>query len=147
VIALEGSCVEALGEGHPGEEPTIGSGPPHSGGEVLLDAGEHEVALVPIGREHPGDVGFDVESGEVCRGRPHVERPVLGVGGELEQTELLADLGLGEHPSQAQAGRENLGEAPKMDDPPTGVEALDAGQPLPVVTQLAVGRVLEDHDV
>ena len=102
---------------------------------------------MPVGRQHPRDVALDVVPTEVGGRGPHVEGAVLGVRGELEERELLADLRLRERPAEAQPGREDLREAAEVHDPAGGVQALDRRQPLPLVPQFAVGGVLEDDDV
>ena len=75
----------------------------------------------------------------------------LGEGRALQVGRLLEHPGPGREarrqhePAEAQRRREDLREAPGVDDP-LGVERAQGGQPVPVVAQQPVGVVLDDGD-
>ena len=149
-VALEGRDVEPRREGHPGEQAAAGPGSRWSpAGKCSSRRGEHQVALVPVGRQHVGDVRLDVVAAQVGRGRAHVERAVLGVGGELEQARASRGAPRASPgPSRGAArARGSSRSCPGARPGPSVSRLFDRRQPLTLVAQLAVGRVLEDDDV
>ena len=125
LVPHEGRRVEPVRERQPGEQPAVGTGPGDAGGERLLDDAEHEVALAPVGGTDPPDVLVEVVTIQVGGGGGHVQGAALGVRRELEEPEPGDDLAARDRPPEPHPGRQRLREAPEVDDPPLGVEALE----------------------
>ncbi len=69
-------------------------------------------------------MGLHVEALEKQRRGGHAQRAALRVRRELQEPELLGELGRGDGPPQAQTRRQDLREAPEVDHALLGVQAL-----------------------
>src|SRR5215204_390928 len=109
--------IQVRGEGGPDEEPALGVGPIDLFGHELGQGVEHRVAALFIHGGQALYVGPPVRVLEV--GGDHHLREVrrAEVGALFADVDLVQDTGLRMHPPEPDAGGEDLGERPEVNDP------------------------------
>ena len=100
VITHEDLGVEDFRKCQPCEQTTLRIGERDLVGEVSPNGVEHQILLAEVDLTDRVDVTLDVVTVEVQRDGRHVEGAALGVGGELQQAELLDDVDRSDGPSE-----------------------------------------------
>src|SRR5918994_1053112 len=143
--------IQVRGEGGPHEEPALRVGPVDLFGHELGQGVEHRVAALLVHGGQAPDVGPPVRVLEV-RGDHHL-RKVRGaeVGALLADVDLVQYPRLGVHPPESDAGGEDLGERPEIDDPVEVslflLQRREGGERLAFEAEHPVGVVLHDHEI
>src|ERR671910_1026792 len=143
--------IQVRGEGGPHEEPALRVGPVDLFGHELGQGVEHRVAALLVHGGQAPDVGPPVRVLEV--GGDHHLREVRGaeVGALLADVDLVQYPRLGMHPPEPDAGGEDLGERPEIDDPVEVsillLQRRKGGERLALEAEHPVGVVLHDHQV
>ena len=144
----ESVLIDGRGSGDPDIEAAVGGSPGYPLGHVGFEGAHQGVATAPVALLDLLDVSIEpvvaVEFGDdllVERGRAHFEH---GPADVPDADERLGD----DRPSDAESRRDELGEAPEVDDRVGGVVSLHHGLVvLLIVEELAVGVVLRDEAV
>src|SRR5215210_2375181 len=143
--------VQIRGKGGPDEEAALGVGPVDLPGHELDQGVEHRVAALLVHGGQASHVGPPVRVLEV--GGDHHLRKVrrAEVGALLAHVDLVQYPRLGVHPPEPDAGGEDLGESPQVNDPiDVSFFLLQRGQRwdrLALEAEHPVRVVLDDHEV
>src|SRR5215210_2652082 len=143
--------VQIRGKGGPDEETALGVGPVDLFGHKLDQGVEHRVAPLLV---HGGQAPHVVPPVRVLEvGGDHHLREVRGaeVGALLADVYLVQYPRLGVHPPEPDAGGEDLGERPEIDDPVEVslllLQRREGGERLSLEAEHPVRIVLDDHQV
>src|SRR5215204_1502917 len=143
--------VQVRGKGDPDEETALGVGPVDLFGHELDQGVEHRVAPLLV---HGGQAPHVVPPVRVLEvGGDHHLREVrrAEVGALLAHVDLVQYPRLGVHPPEPDAGGEDLGESPQVNDPIDVsfflLQRRQRGDRLALETEHPVRVVLHDHEV
>ena len=140
-----GLRVEAVGEGHPCVEASVGHRP-RARGHELLERGEHRPAPLRVHRPEGLDLAVPVVVAQVVGDR-HLADHRRAQDSGLECEDELGSDGVGRvGPADSKARGEHLGEGTQVDDA-LGAVGGDCRQGIGVEAEESVGVVFDDEHV